>query len=534
MSFVLHYPIIYSIQPAEIMAILVILILLLIPVYLIAKGFKEGYSKERSGKSNNHKDGAENQSSESVIAEKPTNFKNSLKLGVTLDDKEKKVGLYLSEVDRASHIYVVGSTGVGKSKALATWVLDDLQNGRGCAVIDPHGDLISDIVAYGYAFLEDRNLDNVILVDFTDPELVVGFNPLEPLADIDPYTQTLELVEVFRKIWNLDDATAPRLLEILRNSIYTLMEAGGTMLDIELLLTNKEFRESMIRFVKNEAVVSFWRNRFDRWKGSDQTSFVESTLNKVSTFNFDPRIRLMLSSKKSTINFRAIMDEGKALLVNLSKGVLRTNSFLLGALFVAKVQMAAMSRQNIPHERRRPFYFYVDEFQDYTTFSFAEILSEARKYGLCLTLAHQNLEQIDEQLRSIILANANNFICFRMDRQDAELLVRYMTNYDPFALKMIRGDNYDYYDMKEQWELFIEDLTSVPTQNALLKTKGKEPIQFAPYGLGGISEFNCFKDSVSQQNQEQGYLLSIKELEENLVLQASSFFEPDEPESFQE
>ena len=512
---------------------IIVLIVLSIPAYFIFKGFREGYGGQEEKKS--YRDTKQpKQEPEDTIADKSTGFGNSLKLGMTLDDNDKRAGLYLPEKDRASHVYVIGATGAGKSKALATWVLHDLQNSRGCAVIDPHGDLISDIIAYGFACLDSTTLDNIILVDFTDPNLVVGFNPLEPLPDIDPYTQTLELVEVFRKIWGLDDATAPRLLEILRNSIYTLMEAGGTMLDIEPLLTNKQFRENMIKFVKNEAVASFWHNRFDRWKLSDQTAFVESTLNKVSTFSFDPRIRLMLSTNKSTINFRAIMDDGKALLVNLSKGVLRTNSFLLGALFVAKVQMAAMSRQSIPHQERRPFYLYVDEFQDYTTFSFAEILSEARKYGLCLTLAHQNLEQIDKQLRSIILANANNFICFRMDRQDAELLVRYMSDYDPFAMKQTRGNKTDYYDMREQWELFTEDLTSIPTQNALLKTKGKEPIQFAPYTLKGMSEFSMYKEYMSQQNKEQGYLLSIKELEENLTFRASSFVEPDEPESFKE
>jgi len=457
-------------------------------------------------------------------------FKTSLELGWAKNESDDIVSFFLPEEDRASHIYVIGSTGVGKSKALANWALDDIMGERGCAVIDPHGDLINDIIYKLFPPFSWR----VILIDFTDPENIVGFNPLEPLPNIDPYTQTLELVEVFRKIWDLDDATAPRFLEILRNSIYTLMEAGGTMLDIEPLLTNKQFRDNMIRYVKNEAVASFWLNRFDRWKSSDQIAFVESTLNKVSTFTFEPRIRMMLGVKKSTVNFRHIMDEEKTVLINLSKGTLRTNSYLLGALFVAKIQMAAMSRQDMPKEKRKPFYLYVDEFQNYTTFSFAEILSEARKYGLSLVLAHQNLTQLDEKLRSIILANAKNFVCFRMDRQDADLLVKYLEEYDPFMLKMWSGDKYSFYDMKEQQELAILDLIELPMKNALLKTKGKSPVQFAPKILNDPKDTTGNKNLLSMMNKKDGYLLSMKELEENQSFQAHSFIEPDEPESFQE
>jgi len=438
---------------------------------------------------------------------------------------------FLSEEDRASHIYVIGATGVGKSKALANWVYDDIVNEqRGCAVIDPHGDLILDIIPH----LDDEDANRVVLIDFTDPNYVVGFNPLEVQEGIDSYTQTLELVEVFRKIWDLDDATAPRLLEILRNSIFTLMEIGGTMLDIEPLLTNKEFRDKAIMNVKNEAVVSFWQNRFDRWKASDQISFVESTLNKVSSFTFEPRIRMMLSAKKSTVNFREIMDNEQAVLVNLAKGALRTNSYLLGALFVAKIQMAAMSRQNIPKEQRKPFYLYVDEFQDYTTFSFAEILSEARKYGLSLTLAHQNLCQLDEKLRNIILANAKNFVCFRMDRQDADLLVKYLKQYDPFMLKMRQSEKVTYYDMREQQELGVINLISTSTQYAILKTKGMNPVFFRVRKHNTLKNPIVYCNDFSKLNYETGYLLSMSDLEKKLTFQAASIYEHDEPEDFKE
>ncbi|MHB8143959.1 MAG: type IV secretory system conjugative DNA transfer family protein [Thermoleophilia bacterium] len=300
-------------------------------------------------------------------------------------------GFYLPEEDRTTHVYVLGSSGVGKSKGLANWILEDIKAGNGCGVIDPHGDLVNDIVGN----LED--FQRVVLVEMTDPENIIGFNPLEQQDGIDPYTQTLELVDVFRKIWNLSDDTTPRLIEILRNSVLTLIEAGGTMLDIEPLLTNEQFRQEKLKFVTYEAVASFWENRFNKWTENDRVSNIESTLNKVSSFTSDPRIRLMLSAKKSTIDFRKIMDEERAILINLAKGVLRTNSFLLGALFVAKIQMAAMSRVDLRPSDRKPFYFYVDEFQNYATLSFAEIMSEARKYGLSLILAHQSLVQLDQQ-----------------------------------------------------------------------------------------------------------------------------------------
>jgi len=306
------------------------------------------------------------------------------------------------------------------------------------------------------------------------------------------------------------------------------------MLDIEPLLTDSAFRQEMVKYVTNEAVASFWRNRFDKWEAKDRTFNVESTLNKVSTFTSDPRIRLMLSAKKSTIDFRQVMDEEQVVLINLSKGVLRTNSFLLGALFVAKVQMAAMSRQNLAPSERKPFYLYVDEFQNYATFSFAEIMSEARKYGLSLTLAHQSLEQLDEKLRSIILANAKNFVVFRTDRQDAELLVKYLISYDPFSVKSSSLEKSEYYGAGEQWELGITELTELPERMAVLKTKGCEPRLFATYELPESDGYDVGRELLREQNHLAGYTRSLKELDDALMLSPASFSEPDEPTAFLE
>lgn len=449
-----------------------------------------------------------------------------LKLGISYDDSGTPAGFYLPDEDRSTHVYVLGSSGVGKSKGLATWILGDIANGNGCGVIDPHGDLVNDVVG---------NIDdfqNVILVEMTDPENIIGFNPLEQQEGIDPYTQTLELVEVFRKIWNLSDDKTPRLIEILRNSVLTLIEAGGTMLDIEPLLTNREFREEKIKYVTYEAAASFWQNRFEKWDEKDRIVNIESTLNKVSSFTSDPRIRLMLSAKKSTIDFRNIMDEEKTVLINLAKGVLRTNSFLLGALFVAKIQMAAMSRVDLPPSERKPFYFYVDEFQNYATLSFAEIMSEARKYGLSLTLVHQSLVQLDQQLRDIILGNAKNFVIYRCDRQDSELIIKYIKDYDPYDWKLRNENSYTYFTKDEQREEGISELIGLPTQVAILKTKGKEPQMFRTYDLDESWRLEENRVKLRATNKDTGKTISLKKLDEAITFPALPAVEADEPESF--
>ena len=455
---------------------------------------------------------------------------NNLKLGYTRDENEELFGQYLPVEDRSTHLYVLGSSGVGKSKGLANWILEDINHERGCGVFDPHGDLINDIIGN----LIPLQYEKVILIEMTDPEHIVGFNPLEQQEGIDPYTQALELVEVFRKIWDLSEDKTPRLLEILRNAVLTLIETGGTMLDIEPLLTNSEFRQEMIKHVTNEAVVSFWYNRFDKWAEKDRIVNVESTLNKVSSFTSDPRIRLMLSAKNSTIDFRKIMDEGKCVLINLSKGVLRTNSFLLGALFVAKIQMAAMSRAELPPSKRRIFYMYVDEFQNYATLSFAEIMSEARKYGLSLILAHQSLVQLDKDLRDIILGNAKNFAIFRCDRQDAGLIVKYIADYDPYYVKLSIGDSLTFFSLQEQQEEVISWLTSLDTQLAILKTKEKNPTLFRTYDLPESEILELNREIIRDINHGTGFTLSLEMLDQKMMLQSSSVILPDEPESFQE
>jgi len=196
--------------------------------------------------------------------------------------------------------------------------------------------------------------------------------------------------------------------------------------------------------------------------------------------------------------------------------------------------MAAMSRENLPYSERKPFYFYVDEFQNYATFSFAEILSEARKYGLSLTLAHQNLAQLDSKLRDIILSNAKNFILFRLDRKDAELMVKYLIQIDPNAWLERKGDVYRYLSIGEQWELGINDLIDLDTKVAFLKTKTEDPRYFYAYPLPESDTYKQNLEEIRRTNYEFGYTKTLREIDEASVLQPQSIFEPDEPETFVE
>lgn len=396
---------------------------------------------------------------------------NALRLGVTDDEFGEARGLYLPDDERSAHVYVIGSTGVGKSKAIATWALHDLTEGHGFGVLDPHGDLVYDVVANAVAFPEIR------LIEFGSNETVT-LNPLERLPGVDVYTQTLELVDVFRKTWQLSDAANPRLIEILRNAIWTLIEAGATLLELEPLLLDEDYRDRLTANVTHDGVARFWRERFARWPAGERSLFVESTLNKASSFTANPRLRLLLGATRSSIDFRELMDSRRILLADLSKGVLRTDTNLVGALLLSRVQMAATGRLTAPPERRIPWTLYVDEFQNYATESFAEILAEARKMGLRLVLANQTLAQVPERLQAIILANARSVIAFRTDRVDAELIARYIGDVRPGAIRRFDGEHVDYEPLGDQWERHISGLTTLGIGEAVLRTKARGARRF--------------------------------------------------------
>ncbi|MGA9761207.1 MAG: type IV secretion system DNA-binding domain-containing protein [Gaiellaceae bacterium] len=463
-------------------------------------------------------------------------YSNGLLLGETTDEHGDRARLYLENPERAAHLYVIGSTGAGKSKALASWACADLQAGYAFGVLDPHGDLIADILQNATAWPLLR------LIEFGSEEMVT-INPLEPIPGIDIFTQTVELVDVFRKVWELSEESSPRLLEILRNSLWTLIEAGETLLELEPLLTNKGFRERLIKHVTDEPVARFWRDRFERWPERERTLYVESTLNKASSFTADPRLRLMLGAKTSTINFREVMDKGQILLVDLSKGVLRTNTNLIGALLLSRIQMAAISRLSLPPDKRSPWHLYVDEFQNFATDSFAEMLSEARKMGLRLILAHQTLGQLPEKLRSTVLGNARSFVVFRCDRLDAELLARYVTDVEPGMVRYMDTEHAPSYEpLSDQWERAASELAALPLREAVLRTKGLRARRFRTLDFPTDSEVSISqREHLRNFGRGRGWLRYCRDLDQELAIrsagltQASSTgSEPIEPSSYWE
>jgi len=323
--------------------------------------------------------------------------------------------------DRGRHLYIIGQTGTGKSGMLELLTISDIYSPYGFAVIDPHGD-------YAQAILKripaERAAD-VVYFNPADTDYPMGFNPLEVY---DPKLKThtcSELIGVIKRIF--ENSWGPRLEYILRYSILALLDyPDATMLDITRILTDKRFRNEVLKHVVDPVVRNFWTIEFASWNDKFMTEAVAPILNKVGAFTANPLVRNIIGQPKSSFNIRRIMDERKVLIVNLSRGLVgEDNAALLGALLVTKVQMAAMSRADIAGEQRTPFYLYVDEFQNFATDSFATILSEARKYGLNLTVANQYTAQMMQEVKDAVFGNVGSIICFRTSADDARIMMKY-------------------------------------------------------------------------------------------------------------
>jgi len=362
--------------------------------------------------------------------EKPEDRKDMLLIGEAdnLYQPKQKENMYLSVYERLRHTYILGATGTGKSKLLESLIRQDLLSNRGFCFLDPHGDLFRCVLNFIAGFCSEDNYkemaqlirNRLVLIDPTCKKFVTGFNPLEAIG-VDSHSQSLEFMGIIKKIWS-DAYWGPRMEELLRNTMTTLSLHGLTLLEVRPLLTDSSYRARLVSRLHPGEVKEYWLYRYNQLSDRMQGTYREPILNRLSVFLSDPRIRMMVGLKKSTINFRQIMDQGKWLLVNLSKGDLKSNSHLLGAFLISKLQLAALSRVDVPERRRFPFFVYVDEFQNFISEDFETILSEARKYGLGLTLAHQNIDQLDRKLRSAILGNTLTQVFFRMSNQDASTL----------------------------------------------------------------------------------------------------------------
>lgn len=322
--------------------------------------------------------------------------------------------------DRGRHLYIIGQTGVGKSALLELLTISDVYSPFGFAVIDPHGDYAQNIMRR----IPAERAKDVIYFNPADTDHPVAFNPMEVT---DPKLRTHTASELIGVLKRMFDSWGPRLEYILRYSLLALLDyPDATMLDITRLLTDRKFRAEVMQHVIDPVVRNFWQVEFASWNDKFAAEAVAPVLNKVGAFTANPLVRNIIGQPKSSFNIRTIMDERKILLVNLSRGLVgEDNASLLGALLVTKIQLAAMSRADIGIEERHPFYLYVDEFQNFATDSFATILSEARKYGLNLTVANQYIAQMPLEVRDAVFGNVGSIIAFRMSADDASKMTRY-------------------------------------------------------------------------------------------------------------
>ncbi|MBS7346470.1 MAG: type IV secretion system DNA-binding domain-containing protein [Candidatus Sacchiramonaceae bacterium] len=321
--------------------------------------------------------------------------------------------------DRSRHLYIIGQTGAGKSGTLELLALSDIYHNQGYAIIDPHGDFAQN----NMRFIPEHRLKDVVYFNPSDTAFPLGFNPLEITDPNRKSNISSEVIGVLKRMFG--DSWGPRLEYILRYSILALLDRPETtMLDITRILTDAEFRKDTLAYCKDISVLQFWKQEFGQWGEKQVNEAIAPVLNKVGAFTANPIIRNIIGQPKSPFNIRQIMDEGKILVVNLSKGLIgEDNAGILGSFLVTKIQLAAMSRSDIEKiEDRRPFYLYVDEFQNFATDSFAVILSEARKYGLNLTVANQYISQMTESVRDAVFGNVGSMISFRVSADDAPIL----------------------------------------------------------------------------------------------------------------
>jgi len=367
--------------------------------------------------------------------------------------------VFITDDDRRRHIYVIGQTGTGKSNLMINMVMSDIQKGKGVAVIDPHGDLIDSILG----LMPQERIDDVIVFDPGDLQKPLGLNMLE--YDLNrPEEKTFivnEMQGIFNKLFTAE-TMGPMFEQYMRNALLLLMEDASfepaTLVDVPRIFTDAKFRETKLARCKNPVVKDFWEREAVMVGGEASLQNITPYItSKFNNFLANDYVRPIISQTKSAFRFREVMDQGKILLVNLSKGRIGdVNAGLLGMIIVGKLLMAALSRVDIPQEQRRDFNLFIDEFQNFTTDSIAVILSEARKYRLSLVIAHQFIAQLEDKIREAVFGNVGSIMTFRIGAKDAEELIK---QFEPTFSKndLINIDNFNAYV-----KLLISGETSKP------------------------------------------------------------------------
>lgn len=335
-------------------------------------------------------------------------------IGVT-NYRDEQIPFGIKEKDRLGHIYVIGKTGVGKSTLLLNMAISDVTHGKGIAVIDPHGDLCVELLKH---IPQDRMKD-LIYFNPADVDHPIAFNPLQSVNSEHHHLVVSGLISTFKKIWS--ESWGPRLEHILRFTLLSLLEYPfGTLLDIQPMLTDATFRLQVLAHVQNPATRAFWLNEFDKYPPNLKSEAVAPIINKTSLFATSIPLRNIVRQQNSSFKMQQVLDESKIFIVNLSKGSIGEDaSTIMGSILLTSIQLAAMHRSKQLENSRRPFFLFVDEAHSFLSLSFADILSEARKYGLGLFLTHQYIEQLQDKIKQAIFGNVGTLISFRVGANDA-------------------------------------------------------------------------------------------------------------------
>jgi CxxC-x17-CxxC domain-containing protein len=420
----------------------------------------------------------ENKNNITYFAE--TNFRN----------ERKKFGI--KRQDRTKHMYIIGKTGMGKTTLLENMAIQDILNSEGVGIVDPHGGFAEKMLN----FIPENRLDDVLYFAPHDIDWPIAFNVME---NVDPTQRHLianGLLGVFKKIW--PDVWSPRMEYILNNCILALLEyPDSTLLGINRMLSDKDYRKEVVSKITDPVVRAFWTDEFAKYTDRYMTEAGAAIQNKVGQFISNPLIRNIIGQTKSAFDIRDIMDKKKIFIMNLSKGRIgEENSRLIGAMLITKIYLAAMSRVDVPEEERPDFYLYVDEFQNFATESFKDILSEARKYRLNLVLAHQYIAQMDEKVRDAVFGNVGTLMIFRVGAADADFLEK------EFAP-----------------EFFIQDLVNLGFANIYLKLmiNGVASRPFSATTLLPMETAEkSYKEKIIEVSREK-YAASKEEVEREIV-----------------
>lgn len=335
-----------------------------------------------------------------------TSFRNQASIfGIKMDDRRR-------------HVYIIGKSGMGKSELLKNFAIQDIVDGRGLAFVDPHGEPVEDLLNY----IPQERIKDVIYVNPADMEHPVSFNIMEDVGYDQRHLVADGMMAVFKKIWV--DQWSARMEYILNYTILALLEVPGTtLLGINRMLADKDYRKTIVYQVKDPEVKAFWQQEFAKYTDKFASEATAAIQNKIGQFVSNALVRNIIGQPKSSFDVRKAMDGGKILLVNISKGRIGEDaSRLLGAMLITKIQIAAMSRVDMPKAERKDFTLIVDEFQTFATASFATILSEARKFNLSLVVAHQYIAQLSDEVRDAIFGNVGTIIVFRVGAEDAEAI----------------------------------------------------------------------------------------------------------------